>query len=136
MNRALQRLVWQRAKGTCEYCRLPQALSSIPFEIDHIISEKHRGPTVADNLALSCFYCNSYKGPNISGIDPRTGKIVSLFHPRRQRWQRHFRWDGPYLVGRTAAGRATIEVLEINHPDAVRARQALIDEGLPPGTAP
>ena len=56
MNAALIRLVWQRAKGCCEYCRMPQEFDPTPFEIDHIISEKHKGPTVASNLCLSCFY--------------------------------------------------------------------------------
>jgi hypothetical protein len=29
-------------------------LDVLPFQIDHIIAEKHHGPTVAENLALSC----------------------------------------------------------------------------------
>jgi HNH endonuclease len=47
----------QRARSTCEYCQLPQSLSSTPFEIDHIIARKHGGPTESSNLALACFYC-------------------------------------------------------------------------------
>ena len=48
---------WSAAGGAaCEYCQLPQASPSIPFEIDHIIARKHGGTTVAENLALSCFY--------------------------------------------------------------------------------
>jgi hypothetical protein len=30
--------VRQRAAGRCEYCRLPQKATHIPFEIDHIIN--------------------------------------------------------------------------------------------------
>jgi hypothetical protein len=55
MNRALLRQVWQRAQHCCEYCRMPQAFDDATFEIDHIIARKHGGPTVARNLALSCF---------------------------------------------------------------------------------
>jgi len=55
MDAALVRLVWQRAGGCCEYCQLSQEWDDRPFEIDHIISKKHQGPTVAGNLALSCF---------------------------------------------------------------------------------
>ena len=133
MNERLKAFVRQRADGRCEYCQLPQKFSLIPFEIDHVIARKHRGPTVADNLALSCFYCNSYKGANLSGIDPETGAVARLFDPRRQKWVRHFRWNGPYLEGRTRIGRATITVLEINHQDAVDARRCLIEEeGFPP----
>src|SRR5437868_3531747 len=129
MDEALTRLVWDRAGGTCEYCRLPQANSRLTFEIDHVIARKHGGATVASNLALTCFYCNSYKGPNIAGIDPRTRRVVRLFNPRRQKWGRHFRWSGPWLVGRTPVGRATVAVLVINHPQAVGLRQSLMDEG-------
>jgi 5-methylcytosine-specific restriction endonuclease McrA len=52
---ALIRQVWQRARGCCEYCRVPQEFDESPFEIDHIISRKHGGATVAGNLAPSCF---------------------------------------------------------------------------------
>ena len=53
MEAALERLVRYRAGGRCEYCRLPQAASRVPFEIDHIIARKHRGRTTAGNLGLS-----------------------------------------------------------------------------------
>jgi hypothetical protein len=129
MVQALSAFVRQRANAVCEYCQLPQRFSSIAFEIDHIIAHKHGGPTEEANLALSCFYCNSYKGPNIAGIDPASGRLVRLYHPRKDAWGIHFRWDGPFLLGRTAVARATIAVLEINHPDAVAVRQALIEEG-------
>lgn len=132
MDEQLKTLVWQRAGGLCEYCQHPQEFSQIPFELDHIIAQKHGGPTREDNLALTCFYCNSFKGPNIAGIDSETGIVTTLFNPRRQNWKRHFRWNGPYLEGRTRAGRATIAVLEINHPDAVDARRCLIAEGVFP----
>lgn len=85
MDPSLVSLVWQRAKAACEYCQLPQNLSSIPFEIDHILARKHGGLTTEANLALACFYCNSYKGPNIAGIDPVSERIVRLFHPRTDR---------------------------------------------------
>jgi 5-methylcytosine-specific restriction endonuclease McrA len=59
MDVALERLVRQRAGGRCEYCRLPQAESRVPFEIDHIIARKHGGRTTASNLAISCIYWKS-----------------------------------------------------------------------------
>jgi 5-methylcytosine-specific restriction endonuclease McrA len=137
MDRALEQLVWRRARQRCEYCQLPREYSRADFEIDHIIARKHGGPTIASNLAGSCFYCNTCKGPNLSGIDNVTGKIVRLFHPRRHKWSAHFRWSGPVLIGKTPIGRATINVLSINDPDRVAAREALIIEGVfpPPESA-
>src|SRR5271157_5775121 len=58
MDATLERLVRQRAAGRCEYCRLPQAGTRVPLEIDHVIARKHRGRTVSGNLALSCYYWN------------------------------------------------------------------------------
>ena len=128
MNLRLERLIWRRAQRTCEYCQMPREYDELPFEIDHILARKHGGPTTAQNRALACFPCNNHKGPNIAGRDPLTGRIVRLFHPRRHKWRQHFLWDGPLLEGRTAIGRATIAVLEINLPHRVSFRQALIEE--------
>lgn len=75
------------------------------------------------------FHCNNHKGPNIAGIDDESNQVTRLFHPRRDSWDEHFRWDGPVLVGRTAIGRATVAVLEIDLPHRVAHRQALIEEG-------
>ena len=134
MTADLARLVSERAARRCEYCQLSEAYSHLPFEVDHIVARKHDGPTRASNLAFSCFYCNSYKGPNVAAFDPKTGAVTRLFHPRRHKWSRHFRWDGPVLIGRTAIGRTTIAVLNINEPEAVATRAVLIDAGLFPPT--
>ncbi len=132
MDAALERLVWERAGHRCEYCRMPQAFDEITFEIDHVIPGKHGGVTAADSLALACFFCNNRKGPNLSGIDPDSGRVVELFNPRRQRWERHFRWVGPRVVGRTKSGRATVVVLEMNLPSRVELREVLLSAGLFP----
>ena len=128
MDARLEAHVQRRAKNRCEYCGFPAHLTRVLFQIDHVIAEKHGGATTLDNLAFSCFFCNTFKGPNIAGVDPKTGKVTRLFHPRRDRWEDHFRWDAALLVGRTAVGRTTIEVLRINRDDAVAVRQSLLEE--------
>jgi hypothetical protein len=132
MDRALEQLVWDRAGSRCEYCRLAQEHDATSFEIDHIIAVVHGGPTRAGNLALACFLDNSYKGPNLAGMDPETKRVTPLFHPRRHKWGRHFVWHGPVLRGRTPIGRATIATLRINLPHRVAHRAALIAEGVFP----
>ena len=124
MDAALERRVRQRAGGRCEHCRLPQAASGVPFEIDHVIARKHRGRTTASNLAVSRIDCNGHKGPNLSGLDPATGELTPLFHPRRHKWGHHFRYEGGTLIGRTAIGRTTVEALRINLPSLVALRSA------------
>ena len=90
-----------------------------------MIARKHGGQTVIENLALSCLECNRYKGSDLSGIDPETGLLAPLFHPRRQVWEEHFLADGPLLLGRSEAGRATVVLLRLNEPRRVELRLAL-----------
>jgi len=133
MNEALKRQVWVRAESTCENCRLPQWLDVMPFQIDHVIAEHHHGSTVAENLALYCLNDNLRKGPNIAGLDPDTGLLMRLFHPRQDIWDEHFAWVSPVLTGRSDVGRTTIDVLVINAPERVELRRLLIRAGLFPG---
>ena len=129
MDAALRNAVWQRAKARCEYCRMPQQFDRTTFEVEHIIAEKHGGPTMLENLALACFFCNRYKGPNISGLDPHTSQLTPLYDPRGDDWSAHFAWDGPVLQGLTPQGRVTIAVLRINDPPRVMHRSLLIASG-------
>ena len=126
MNASTRRLVWQRAKSRCEYCRLHQDYESFyRFHAEHIIAKQHGGDDRPENLALACHHCNHHKGTNLSGVDPRTEKIVRLFHPRRQRWDRHFRTVATRVTGRTACGRATVALLKMNTRDRTELRKAL-----------
>ena len=128
MNPDLDRLVRRRARGRCEYCHLPEKSHPAPFQIDHVIARQHGGRSLAENLALACIQCNRYKGPNLAGIDPVTGEMVRLFHPRRDKWSAHFVWKGFVVTGTTPVGRATIDVLNMNNPVTVELRRALADE--------
>jgi HNH endonuclease len=136
MNEALKRLVWDRAENTCEYCRLPQSLDVLPFQIYHVVAEQHRRRTVSENLALSCLNDNLHKGPNIAGLDPDTGSLTRLYHPRQDIWEEHFAWVGPVLTGLTAIGRTTIDVLVINSLERLELRRLLIRAGLFPVVKP
>lgn len=113
MHKALQRTVWERARSRCEYCQVSQLFYASVFQIDHVIAQKHGGETRSENLALSCVHCNIHKGPNIAGIDPQSGEMVRLFHPRLDFWAEHFRWDGALLMAHTPIGRATVATLVI-----------------------
>ncbi len=86
----LRRSVYDRANGCCEYCFTPEFAAFASHEVDHIIAEKHGSLTQEDNLALSCSLCNKHKGSDIASVDPQTGEITPLYHPRRDRWSDHF----------------------------------------------
>ncbi|MEI8382366.1 MAG: HNH endonuclease signature motif containing protein [Planctomycetota bacterium] len=134
MDEALVAAVRQRAAGQCEYCQLSDRVHPGPFEIEHVISTQHGGATLLSNLAYSCLHCNRHKGPNLAGLARirNTSKLIPLFHPRRHKWSRHFRWSGPLLIGQTPIGRVTIYVLAMNAPLRVALREELIAEGLFP----
>ncbi|HWN11484.1 MAG TPA: HNH endonuclease [Pyrinomonadaceae bacterium] len=117
--------VRERAQNACEYCHLHQDDSPLAaLHIEHIIPRIHGGSDGLDNLALACIDCNLHKGTNLTGIDPQTGELTELFHPRRQEWEDHFEWQGIYLVGKTSMGRTTIRVLSINSEDQVALRSS------------
>jgi hypothetical protein len=130
MDGAVVQLVWRRAENRCEYCRLPQAFDETPFQVDHVIARKHGGSDSDGNLALACMACNNHKGPNIAGLDPQSGQLMRLFHPRSDSWSEHFAWAGPVLEGITPIGRTTIAVLGINFPYRIELRSALVAEGV------
>jgi 5-methylcytosine-specific restriction endonuclease McrA len=130
---SLRRLVYERANGLCEYCLLPERFSFALHQIDHITAEKHGGGTVADNLALSCILCNKYKGSDLASIDPLTGKITPLFHPRLQTWHEHFILEAAgHFASQTPEGRATLRLLQLNQSERVEERRLLIDSDLWP----
>ena len=70
-------------------------------------------------------HCSRYKGPNIAGIDPQTGGVVRLFHPRRDVWAEHFAGEGNKIVGLSREGVVTIGVLQMNAPEVVALRVEL-----------
>jgi len=74
------------------------------------------------DLALACIDCNLHKGTNLTGIDPQTGALTRLFHPRKHPWHEHFELQGNYLVGKTGVGRTTVRVLSMNSDDQVALR--------------
>ncbi len=109
---------------------MPAKFHPAPFQIDHIVARQHGGISASENLALACIHCNRFKGPNIAGVDHDSGEIVRLFHPRRDTWREHFRWEGAELTAVTKIGRVTISVLSINDPEVVAVRKDLQEEGV------
>jgi len=83
-------------------------------------------------MAFACPACNWHKGPNIAGIDPVGKTLEPLFNPRQQNWDDHFSWNGPFIVGHTPIGRATIAVLALNSEGRIAVRVALSLLGLFP----
>lgn len=91
--------------------------------VDHVVASEHGGATEEGNLALACARCNWHKGPNIAGIDPPSGQMVRLFHPRRDVWHEHFEWRAVEVYGKTPVGRLIQALAEIMEPRLGKNRQ-------------
>ncbi len=126
--------VTHRAGHRCEYCRAPEAIFNLPFEVEHIVPESRLGLDDEDNLALACRACNLFKSDQQTGIDESTREPVRLFHPRRDRWDEHFfveSHDGR-ILGLTPVGRVTIAVLRMNRDIQREARMSWVRLKLDP----
>lgn len=135
ISQRLYRLVAARARSCCEYCHLPQDAGVMDLTIDHVIPQAEQGESDESNLALACLWCNSRKWTQTKAADPKTGRLVSLFHPRQHNWSDHFRWsadDPTRLEGITPTGRATIVALQMNSRRAMQIRRWLMVVGRHP----
>lgn len=118
-----RRWVREQADERCEYCRMDEGWEPFfSYHIEHIIARQHGGPDDRENLAFACNHCNLFKGPNLTSIDPDTGLLTTLFHPRKQVWADHFRFEGGHVLGRTDIGRTTVFLLQMNASHRVELR--------------
>jgi len=126
--------VAQRADGRCEYCRAPELVFNFAFEVDHILPRFAGGDDSPDNLALACESCNLYKSFITGRKDESEARVVLLYHPRRDRWDAHFRFDSEtcQVHGLSATGRVTVIQLKMNSGFQIRAREQWLRLGLYP----
>lgn len=125
----LRRLVVARADGLCEYCLIHEADTFFGCEVDHIISEKHRGATAANNLAYACLFCNRHKGSDIGSISLPSEAFTRFYNPRIDRWEDHFRLDGAAITPLTEIGEVTERIFRFNSVERLLERQTLRDAG-------
>jgi HNH endonuclease len=123
VSTADRRAVRERSGGRCEYCGMIEAWEPwYSYHIEHIIARQHGGSDHLENLALACHHCNFLKGPNLTSIDPDTGKTTTLFHPRTHQWPAHFRVMAGRVQGLSAEGRTTAFLLQMNAAHRVELR--------------
>jgi hypothetical protein len=121
-------LVASRAGHRCEYCRAPESIFNLSFEVEHIVPESREGSDDESNWALACRSCNVYKADRVEGLDELEQVAVRLFHPRRDRWEEHFvaEIQSAAIVGLTATGRVTVSALQMNREIQLVARRQWI----------
>jgi hypothetical protein len=106
----------------------PSAYAPSIFSVEHIIPKVIEWNNDLSNLALACSTCNNHKYTKIKHIDPVTTLETDLYHPRKDYWLNHFKWsdDGKIIIGITAKGRATVDLLDVNRQSNVNFRELLM----------
>jgi hypothetical protein len=129
VSEALRGLVSIRAEHLCEYCLIAIEDTFFGGEVDHIVSVKHGGATVAENLAYTCQPCNRNKGSDLGSIYWPSGQLVRFFHPRADHWADHFVLHGVVIHPLTAIGSVTARILDFNSEERLQERHGLIEAG-------
>lgn len=129
-SRSARQQISERANLRCEYCQLPAEFSFQTFQIDHIVAIKHGGSDELINLAWACADCNNAKGSDQGSYDTETGNFVLFFNPRTQTWEEHFEIEKGFISGKTATGRVTVQLLQMNRVDQIETRRLLIENSL------
>jgi hypothetical protein len=130
----LRLLVATRAGHLCEYCLIHEDDTYVGCQVDHIISEKHGGPTVADNLAYACAFCNRAKGSDVGSLTT-AGEFMRFFNPRTDQWAEHFVLDGNRIEALSPQGDVTLRILGCNGPERLIERAKLMQLGRYPPIA-
>ncbi len=125
----LRRIVEVRAMHVCEYCLVHADDTYLGCQVDHIIAEKHRGPTWAGNLSHACTFCNRAKGTDIASVSEMSGEIVRLYNPRTDIWDDHFVLDGAVIRSKSDIGAATSALLSFNAPERILERESMATIG-------
>ncbi|MEM6319471.1 MAG: HNH endonuclease signature motif containing protein [Bacteroidota bacterium] len=131
ISNKLRKQVYERAYHCCEYCLAYEGHSFIKFQIEHIISIKHRGLTDITNLALACFFCNNRKGTDL-GTLTEYEELIRFYHPRKDSWSDHFEIDKHFILPKTDIAQGTINILGINDEDRLAERMAFYEAGFFP----
>jgi hypothetical protein len=121
----LRRLVAERAGWMCEYCLIEEVDTGVGLQVDHVVGEKHGGPTQEGNLAYACPFCNRAKGSDVGSIDWESGAFVRFFNPRMDKWSDHFVLNGVRIEPRTVVGSVTVRIFGFNVRERLLERQAL-----------
>ncbi len=125
ISKELESKIRAQAENRYGYCLVPQKLVSYKLEIEHLRPKAKDGTDDEENLWLACRQCNLSKGIKTYGFDGIKFKRVKIFNPRKQKWVRNFVWseDKTEIIGKTACGRATVSVLQLNSDLQKTARE-------------
>jgi len=108
---------------------MPERFALFTFHIDHIISLKHGGATILENLAFACGLCNANKGTDLGTFLTDTEQLIRFFNPRKDSWREHFELLEGVIYGTTPIGEATIKMFQFNEVERILERKLLVEKG-------
>lgn len=147
VKRALLKLQYRKC-CYCEQRRRRSELAVEHFRPRTAIRQAKKGPLIYpgyfwlayswSNLYLSCDECNSrFKSAYFPLLNPTArarqctdlvkNERSILVDPGGDNPRRHFRFEGPEMVGLTGRGRKTIELLQLNEDNLMIEREEKID---------
>ena len=129
VSKPLRQQIAERAYSVCEYCLIHEEDTLWGFEVDHIVSRKHGGQTVLENLAWARACCNERKGSDIATLIGEPPRLVRLFHPRSDRWASCFHLSSFVIEAMNEIGAATVKLLQLNEDNRLLERRLLADWG-------
>lgn len=115
-------------RAKCVYCAMPDSLrGSEHFGVDHykprsLFPDHER---LYLNLYYACNPCNRRKGP-FWPSDEEAERGLFVPNPGDHVMFDHVKFDAEQVVGRTAAGRFFVDLLDLNDPSVVEYRQNVI----------
>ena len=130
ISEKLRQQIAKNANFKCEYCLTPEYFLATTFHIDHIISIKHGGKTILQNLAYACPHYNQNKGSDIASYTDED-ELVRLFNSRKDFWNEHFEVkESGNVSALSSIGEVTINMLSFNQIERVIFRKSLIEIGV------
>lgn len=121
----LRRLVAARAYRLCEYCLIHEDDTYFGCQVEHIIAQKHGGPTEAGNLAYACAPCNRAKGSDLGTISLTSSQLIRFFNPRTDSWNQHFSLQAAHIEPISEIGEVTTRMLHFNDASRLFERESL-----------
>lgn len=128
ISERVRKFVAKRALYRCEYCHLLDSDAYYAHQIEHIISRKHGGITIFDNLAYSCSHCNNNKGSDLATMLLPDKTLVGFFNPREHIWEEHLEILESVFYPKSPIGEATIKVFKLNDIDRIIERRVIANQ--------
>ena len=127
----LRQDMYRKQNKLCAYCRIHVSIACEPLHREHIVhkDEHPQWEFLPENLCVSCYWCNVYKGTTEVLENPRTtaypksGDGFKIIHPLYDKFSDHIELIGDVLYrGKTEKGIFTIDTCHLYRVDLAEER--------------